>query len=68
MKKYNIIILISHVALLLSSCNNELTAPLVFDAKADAATTIVNDTLVVKKVAKLNFIFEGRKIPSGQDL
>ena len=65
MKKYNIIILISVVGLLLSSCSNELKAPLVFDAKADAATTIIKgvnaaaDTLVVKKATTLNFNFEG---------
>ena len=59
MKKFNIIVLSTIVALLFNSCNNELTTALVFNVKVDKAMTILNDTIIVKKATPLLFNFEG---------
>jgi len=59
MKNNNIIVLISMVALLFSSCSNELTTPLVFNVKVDNTVTMVNDTINVKKGTPILFNFEG---------
>jgi len=59
MKKLKIILLTVIVNLGMNSCKNELTTPLLFDVKTETATTIVNDTVIVKKNTVLNFNFEG---------